>query len=728
MRFRRLIALVLTLVVVLSVLEVPNHAQEDLVIARSRALGLTANPVYVVAAPPQDRIPAKPPNLPIPTLRKSVPTPAPGETITALPFPMSASQAVAIGEGLIQDKDYYSALVYFQEARKLQPTLVAALIGLGRCYYELQRDSEALAVYQSLSEPQANDWEVQFILGRIYLESGKFAEAVDVFTKAHQLKPDDLDTTSNLALALTRVGRHNEAITFLTQVIALRRFVPQDFYNLGEAYANAGDWLKAADAFKGVGGIDPEPYSLSGIMLYNADKLDQALETFNKVKQLDLNASHAESSYYMADIFRRLGNLQEALGNYNRVLTVQPDNVDALVQVAYICFKLSQFGDAERHYLKLAKLDPTNPALSNLAALQSKENEFKKDTNRPTPGITLLEVARANPNNGETHINLGAQYITEASYPEAIKVLEQAVTLLPNSAAAHFNLGLAQLRSGDYQGAIASNQRALQLKPAWPEAYNDLGFGYASLKRWNEAAQAYSEAINLNTNYKGAIFNLGIALVELGRNEAAKPLLDRLTTTESSDLRARLANRIAGLDETGRRLSGTSTSASSAVESVTERLASSPTPTPAVAVETPQPQATETPKPQVTETTSTQQPSPTTDTGKTPESEGCPGPTYGSSDVTQKATILSQFPSFFTEDALKNNVSGRMILQVTLCSNGRVSDIAVEKYLPYGLVERATELLKLMKFEPALLNGKQVSVRHRQEFFCLEQTCKAVVP
>src|SRR5262249_36379718 len=153
-----------------------------------------------------------------------------------------------------------------------------------------------------------------------------------------------------------------------------------------------------------------------------------------------------------------------------------------------------------------------------------------------------------------------------------------AVTLLPNSAAAHFNLGLAQLRSGDYQGAIVSNQRALQLKPAWPDAYNDLGFGYAGLKKWNEAVQAYSEAINLNTNYKGAIFNLGIALVELGRNEDAKPLLSRLTTAEASDLRARLGNRIAGLDETGRRLSGTSTPASSTVESVTERAASTPSP------------------------------------------------------------------------------------------------------------------------------------------------------
>src|SRR5215203_3174703 len=102
---RRLIALALTAVVFLSVLELPNHAEEDLVITRSRGLGLTANPVYVVTAPPQERIPAKPPNLLIPTLRKPLQPPAPGETITALPFPMSAQQAVSIGQGLIEDKD-----------------------------------------------------------------------------------------------------------------------------------------------------------------------------------------------------------------------------------------------------------------------------------------------------------------------------------------------------------------------------------------------------------------------------------------------------------------------------------------------------------------------------------------------------------------------------------------------------------------------------------------------
>src|SRR4051812_5099882 len=153
--WRRLTAISLALAFLLGVCERPNRA-EDTLAPITRWQGLQANPVFVVAPPPQEKIPARPLNLPVGTLRKPVPPPAPEEVITELPFRMSAAQAVKIGNGLIQDKDFYQALFYFQEAQKLQPTLGDAVIGLATCYYELQRDDEALSTYQSLSDSQAN--------------------------------------------------------------------------------------------------------------------------------------------------------------------------------------------------------------------------------------------------------------------------------------------------------------------------------------------------------------------------------------------------------------------------------------------------------------------------------------------------------------------------------------------------------------------------------------------
>lgn len=743
---RRLAALLISLHLLLP--GPPVHAvhlrrDEDLITAITRWLILQANPVYVIAVPAQDKLPATPPNLPVGTLRKPVPDPAPDEVITAS-FSMNVAQAVKIGEGLIKDRDFHSALIYFQEAQKQQPASVEALIGLAECYYELQRDDQALGIYRSLTEQQANVWKVQFNLGRIYLESGRFEESVTAFRNAATLKPNDPDTLRNLGVALTKLGRPSDALGYLTQVTAMKRHDPDDSYSLGEAHAKLGDWVQAAEAFKtGVElkNIDPDGFSRWGKMLYNADKMDQAVEAFKKAKMLTVQ--HLESSYYMADIYRRSGNSADAVGQYRTVLRQTPDDVQVLVQVAYLCFKLGLWGEAEQHYEKLKSLEPNNSAIANLAALESVDNEKKVDLGRPTPGVTLREVVGANPNNGESHINLGAQLITEGLYPEAVTVLQKAVSLLPDSAAAHFNLGLAQLKVRDFQNAVASNQRALQLKPEWSAAYNNLGQALAGVNKWTEATQAYLEAIKITPQYAGAIYNLGRAYLALGRKDLAQPLLEILKKLSGFDLQARLANAIGGVEP-----GGTATIAVVKPESSTS--APQPTPTPAASV----PEPTPTPSSSVSEPTATlsssvlptatpptQEPQPQSEvpkdadkstpgtreeSDKTQPDAGCPGPIYQPPDVTQMAIIKSELPPFFTDDAIKNNVEGKIVLQAILCSTGRVSNITVENHLPSGLTERAVQILRLVQFQPAHFDSKPVAVIWRQEFICAQFVCRAV--
>lgn len=735
---RRLAALLISLHLLLPGPPVPavqTRRDEDLVTARTRWLNLEANPVYVIAVPAQDKLPATAPDLPVGTLRKPVPNPAPEEVIRPT-FSMDATQAVKIGNGLIEDRDFHSALIFFQEAQKQQSTHAEALIGLAECNYELQRDDQALAIYQSLTEQQANVWKVQFNLGRIYLERGRFEEAVTAFRNAVTLKPTDPDTLRNLGVALTKSGRASDALGHLTQVTALKRFDPDDFYSLGEAHARLSDWEHAAEAFKtGVEkrSTDPDGYSRWGKMLYNADKLEQALEAFQKAKMLSVE--HVESSFYMADIYRRLGNSTDAVAHYRVVLRQKPDDVQALVQIAYLCFKLGLLEEAKQHYEKLKTLEPNHSMITNLAAIESLDNEKKVDLGNPTPGVTLREVAGANPNHGESHINLGAQLITERVYPEAVMVLQKAVTLLPNSSAAHFNLGLAQLKVGDFQNAVASNRRALQLKAEWSAAYNNLGQAQAGLNKWTEATQAYLEAIRITPQFAGAIYNLGRAYLALGRKDQAQPLVELLKKLPGFDLRARLANAIGGVEPGG----GTATIAGLRPESSTSAAPEpTPTPLPTAPEPTPTPPAT---APEPTPTAQAQEAQPQSvvpkdvdksasgareASDKTQPDVGCPGPIYPRSDVSQMAIITSELPPFFTDDAIKNNVEGKIVLQAILCGTGRVSNITVENPLPSGLTERAMQILKLMQFQPAYLNSKPVAVMWRQEFTCAQFVCRAV--
>jgi tetratricopeptide (TPR) repeat protein len=546
----RWMACLLPLLLVLSFAEIRNYAEEETVVVQTNRFPTEAHPIYLIAAPPQEKMAPRPLNVPIVSARQP---PAKTDTATdlQLPFPMSAAQAVRIGNGLVEDSDAQSALPYLEDARNQDPNSIDMWIGLARCYYELGRDDESLKLYQQAIAQNPANWDAQYYLGRIHLENGRYAQAVEPLDAALKLKPDDPDTISSLGIALSKSGKSAEAIRHLTRIVALKRYIKEDFYYLAEAYANDQQWLKAAELFKqgaDLRGIDPNGYFYWATMLFSAGQFDEALEGYGKARSVDYSVSHSGTFRYLAEIYRLRGTPDKALAQYQSLLQREPNDVEALFQAGYISYKLDQVDQAKDYFRKLITIDPKHAGgAADLAALEARYNEKHVGRNEKTPGITLREVVQANPDSVEAHVNLGAQLITEGVYPEALTILERAVSLRPNSAAVQYDLGLAQIKEKKYEAAITSIKKALELKPEWPDAYNNLGLAYAGLSRWKEAVTAYSEAVRLVPDYAGALFNLGIAHLRLGEIATAKEVAARVRPL-NWDLQAQLWQEILAVE------------------------------------------------------------------------------------------------------------------------------------------------------------------------------------
>jgi len=403
-------AILLLVFLVLSFAEIRNRAEETVVVTTNHH-PTEAHPIYLVAAPPQEKMAPRPLNVPIVSARQAV-VKTDSSNDPQLPFAMSAGQAVRIGNGLIEDADAQTALQYLEYARKQDPNLPEMLTGLARCYYELRRDDEALKLYEEAIAKTPAVWDAQYYLGRLHLENGRYAQAVEPLDAALKLKPDDPETISSLGVALSKSGRSAEAINYLTRVVALKRYIKEDFYYLGEAYANDQQWMKAAQFFKeGVDlrGIDPNGYFYWATMLFNADKLDDAFDAYGRVRSVDREVSHAETFRYLAEIYRLRGQSDKALGQYQSLLQRQPNDVEALFHAGYISFKLNQLDQAKDYFRKLIAVDPKHAGgAADFAALEARYNEIHIGRNEKTPGITLREVVQANPNSVEAHVNLGA--------------------------------------------------------------------------------------------------------------------------------------------------------------------------------------------------------------------------------------------------------------------------------------------------------------------------------
>jgi TonB family protein len=89
-----------------------------------------------------------------------------------------------------------------------------------------------------------------------------------------------------------------------------------------------------------------------------------------------------------------------------------------------------------------------------------------------------------------------------------------------------------------------------------------------------------------------------------------------------------------------------------------------------------------------------------------------PDPDYASYNKNpsfKRIRIIDKPDAGYTEEARRNKVKGRVLLRVLFGENGQVTRISVVNGLPNGLTERAIAAARLIKFEPAELDGKKVA-------------------
>jgi TonB family protein len=89
-----------------------------------------------------------------------------------------------------------------------------------------------------------------------------------------------------------------------------------------------------------------------------------------------------------------------------------------------------------------------------------------------------------------------------------------------------------------------------------------------------------------------------------------------------------------------------------------------------------------------------------------------------------KPTILYREKAKYTDEAHRNGLQGKVILDLAFTADGNITNIQVFSGLPDGLTERAIEAAKTIRFKPAIKDGQPATVRGRLEYdFKLYLSC-----
>jgi len=214
---------------------------------------------------------------------------------------------------------------------------------------------------------------------------------------------------------------------------------------------------------------------------------------------------------------------------------------------------------------------------------------------------------------------------------------------------------MAALSGGDYEKAAEHFKQATADKPKDMWAFYYFGLCLLKLKRFDEATKAYQQAMLISPSAAAVHYQLGKIYLETGDLERARKEHNWLQE-QNQELALYLSDPLQP-----------------------EKLA-------------------------------TQQ------TQEAPASSAYPKPTTEPMTKDLRPTILYREKAKYTEIARTNLLQGTVALQVVFDRNGEIHDIHVIRGLPDGLTHKAIEAARKIKFNPALKNGEQVSVRGSLEY------------
>jgi tetratricopeptide (TPR) repeat protein len=150
-------------------------------------------------------------------------------------------------------------------------------------------------------------------------------------------------------------------------------------------------------------------------------------------------------------------DLATARENYQKALTREPGNRDALLGLAAIDVRNGQLESAEARYLKLLEMDPRDgQAVAGLVSLRGRLDPVASESR-------LKTLIAGQPQAAQLHFSLGNQYANQSRWTEAQAAYFKAYSIDPENADYAFNLAVSLDQLRQPKQALEYYQRALAL-------------------------------------------------------------------------------------------------------------------------------------------------------------------------------------------------------------------------------------------------------------------------
>ena len=234
--------------------------------------------------------------------------------------------------------------------------------------------------------------------------------------------------------------------------------------------------------------------------------------------------------YYLAQLHRDRGALEEAAGFFDEVLRIQPEDPTTLFWLGDIRLEQGRPGDAEALFAAALSLFPGSlSARYGLAQTALLAEDYRRAAD------LLEEILQRDPNIGAVHYPLGMAYrglgddvraeehlrLRENAEIRPADPLMEALDSLLDTASTYESGGLAALDREEWPAAIEQFRQGLELDPDDPGLRHRLATALFMTGDLDGAMAEFQRVVRTTPDYYPSHYSIGVLLQETGRHAEA---------------------------------------------------------------------------------------------------------------------------------------------------------------------------------------------------------------
>jgi tetratricopeptide (TPR) repeat protein len=299
-----------------------------------------------------------------------------------------------LGVSAAEREDYERAVEHWRESIKFRSSDPDTRYNLGLALLKLERYGEAESEFMEALKYAPYDHEIHYGIGQALEMQGELVEAKKSYERSINLKPNFVPSLVGLASLSAKNAQYRSAEKYATTVVQIEPSNIEGNLLLSEAYFNLGNFREAFAQLQSAKIFAPQNPNLHlwlGKVMYARHMYGDALEELTKARSLgisnaevyvylgltllNLESYRDAETYFKLAVFKNrddkrawqgLGTIytkskewSKALDAFNNALSIDPDDGESILGVAFVMMNLGRLADAiERLEMLTSRSEP----------------------------------------------------------------------------------------------------------------------------------------------------------------------------------------------------------------------------------------------------------------------------------------------------------------------------------------------------------------------------------